>query len=274
MIRLVETYEPIEAFAASFRGDPVFSDPMLSTPEQVEGNLRRSIEEPERCRTIAVYEEDTMTGLFSFLVIPGERYLEMLVGLSREAAAYTEMIAYLKENFPGHHADFVYNPNNYLMASLLKNCGAEFYPAQSKMLFTHAPLPKCPQTIVPLTEEYLEGYRAIHDDTNGRYWTVDRLLDATHKFRTFLALHEGRVVGFTDVTYCFDENEPFDLFVCPEFRRMGYGRALMAAALEANEEKGMMLLVDNDNIPAIRLYDSMGFQEDPLGANQTAFMVL
>lgn len=274
MIQLVETFESIEPFAASFQGDRVFSDPMLSTPEQVDSNLRKSIEMPDRCRTIAVFDGDTMTGLFCFLVIPKEKYLEMLVGLSREEAAYTEMMAYLREHFPGYHADFVYNPNNALMTALLKSCGGEFYPVQKKMCFAHMPLPKSSQTIVPLTEEYLEGYRAIHDDTDGRYWTVDRLLEAGYKFRTFLALHQGRVVGFIDVTHCFEENEPFDLFVCPEFRRMGYGRALLAAALEANGDKDMMLLVDEDNTPAIRLYTSMGFREDPLGANQTAFTEL
>ena len=40
---------------------------------------------------------------------------------------------------------------------------------------------------------------------------------------------------------------------------MGYGRKLLAKALEANAPNAMSVLVDADNAPAIRLYASMGF---------------
>ena len=63
-----------------------------------------------------------------------------------------------------------------------------------------------------------------------------------------------------DVTYCFEENEPFDLLVLEKYRRKGYGRKMLAKALEMNHPKQMMLLVDVDNMPAIRLYESMGFE--------------
>lgn len=65
---------------------------------------------------------------------------------------------------------------------------------------------------------------------------------------------------FSDPMLSFEENEPYNLFVLPEYRRRGFGRKLLAAALECNRPKGMMLLVDTDNVPAIRLYASMGFQ--------------
>lgn len=44
-----------------------------------------------------------------------------------------------------------------------------------------------------------------------------------------------------------------------EYRRKGYGRKLLAKALEMNQPNGMMLLVDVDNDSAMRLYESMGF---------------
>ena len=100
-------------------------------------------------------------------------------------------------------------------------------------------------------------YCAIHN--KDMYWTGEKVMQAQDRFRTFLAIHDGKVVGYMDVTYIFQENEPFDLFVLEEYRRRGYGRKLLAKALEMNQPNGMMLLVDVDNDPAIRLYESMGF---------------
>ena len=51
---------------------------------------------------------------------------------------------------------------------------------------------------------------------------------------------------------------------------MGYGRKLLAKALDMNRPNGMMLLVDVDNEPAIRLYASMGFAKAQGQNNLTA----
>lgn len=95
------------------------------------------------------------------------------------------------------------------------------------------------------------------------YWTGEKVAAAPERFRIFLAIDGGRVVGYLDVTHCFEENEPYNLFVLPEYRRRGFGRKLLAAALECNRPKGMMLLVETDNTAAIRLYESMNFKTVP-----------
>ncbi|MBD5460380.1 MAG: GNAT family N-acetyltransferase [Lachnospiraceae bacterium] len=69
------------------------------------------------------------------------------------------------------------------------------------------------------------------------------------------------MVGYLDVTCCHEENEPYDLWVREEYRRKGYGRKLLAKALEMNKPKGMMLLVEIHNEAAIHLYESMGFEK-------------
>ena len=58
-----------------------------------------------------------------------------------------------------------------------------------------------------------------------------------------------------------EENEPNDLRVLEAYRRRGWGRRLLAKAIELNRPHGMMLLVDTDNVPALRLYESMGFEK-------------
>ena len=126
--------------------------------------------------------------------------------------------------------------------------------------------------IEPLSEKYAEEYCAVH--TKDVYWTGERVLEAQDRFRTFIAVHEGRVVGYIDVTYTYDENEPFSLLVLEEYRRMGYGRKLLAKAVEENKPCGMALHVDVDNTPAIRLYKSMGFKRAVGGNTLTSYLTL
>ena len=90
----------------------------------------------------------------------------------------------------------------------------------------------------------------------------------------FLALDGSQVVGYLDVTYCFEENEPYDLFVCEAYRRRGYARALLTRAIEANGEKKLSVLVDRDDAAALGVYASMGFEEDPSARSRTAHLNL
>ena len=99
MIKIIKAYEECSAFAAGFQGDPNFSDPMLCSEEQVRCNLIKSIERPD-CDVLGIYCDGQMTGLFALLVLPGETYIEMLVGLSHEKEAYREMLQYLEQHWP------------------------------------------------------------------------------------------------------------------------------------------------------------------------------
>ena len=261
MIQTIKTYDECREFASGFQGDPNFSDPTLCNEEQMRWNLVKSIEAPDGHCVFGVYRGEQMIGLFAFLVSRDEGYLEMLVGLSREREAYAEMFAYLEQNYPGYNADFVFNPGNYLLKELLTQRRAEFEPEQQKMVLGN-PVPDVDTTGVEmLSEQYAEQYCAMH--TRDVYWIGERVMQAQDRFRTLLAVHDGKVVGYVDVTYTFQENEPFDLFILEAYRRRGYGRRLLAKALKMNAPNGMMLHVDVDNVPAIRLYESMGFAKAP-----------
>ena len=257
MIRMIKTYEECRCFVSGFQGDPSFSGPMLSSEEQLQCNLVRPIKSPDRHCVFGVYSEEKLIGLFAFLVIRDERYMEMLAGLSREKSAYLEALQYLEQHFPGYGVDFVFNPGNCLLREQLHLRKADFEPEQQKLV-QGAPAPKIDTTgIVPLSVQYTEQYCAIHN--KDMYWAGEKVVQAQNRFRTFLAIHGSRVVGYIDVTCTFKENEPYDLLVLEGYRRMGYGRKLLAKALEANAPKAMSVLVDADNAPAIRLYASMGF---------------
>jgi GNAT superfamily N-acetyltransferase len=257
MIRIITSYDACREFASGFQGDPNFSDPMLCNEEQVTCNLIKSIEAPDRHCVFGIYREEHLIGLFAFLALRDEKYIEMLVGLSREKEAYLEALHHLEQNYPGYSVDFVFNPDNYLLKEQLDLRKATYEPEQQKMVLETPVLGIDTTGVEPLTQQYAEQYCAIH--TKDMYWTGEKVMQAQDRFQTILAICNGKVVGYIDVTSTHKENEPFDLFVLQEYRRKGYGRKLLAKALERNQPNGMGLLVDVDNVPAIRLYASMGF---------------
>lgn len=267
MIRKLTSVDAYKAFIDDLNADPAFCDPMLSTNEQIETNLLHAFDDP--CNhVLGAFEQDVMTGLFVFLVLDAERYAEMLVGLSRSAAAYEEAADWLRARCPGYQIDFVFNPENAVIRGVLRKLGAAFSAPEKKMLLTEAPPAVDTTGIEPLSDRYLDQYVAVHS-TDG-YWTGDRVANAPDTFRVFLAIDGETVAGYIDVTKDNEENEPFDLLVREDFRRRGWGRKLLAAAIEANRPKDMALIVEVGNAPAIALYASMGFTDVPDKLNQLA----
>lgn len=275
MIKMINDTEKALIFAHEFAQDLVFSHPMLSGEAQFYKNLAKAVGQPEKYRVIGIYQEETLTGLFSFLVIPEEKYLEMTAGLSRTKEDYEEVMDYLKKSFPGYKADFVYNPRNLLMDKMVRTNGARMETdMQEKMILSKIVPVTTDLTVIPYSEDYREGYCRIHNDDSGRYWTAEKTIEAKEKFQIFLALEGEKVVGYIDMTIDCEENEPFDLFVCKEFRNRGYGRALLHKAIQENAPQKMMLMVDVDNAPARHLYQSMGFVTDPCGGCAIAYLQL
>lgn len=272
MIQMI-TQEGAVRFADGFAGDKTYADPMLQNGEQLEKNLLGAFSDPQHYCVFGVYDEQVLLGLFSFLIVKEESYLEMLVGLSRAERAYDEMMAYLKGHFPGFSAHFVYHPANFLMENCLRSSGASFEPEQCKLILKKPPAFSSERSVVPYSYAYRAGYLVIHDD-NERYWTAEKVLAALDRFRVFLALDGSQVVGYLDVTYCFEENEPYDLFVSEAYRRRGYARALLAKAIEANGEKKLSVLIDREDDASWGLYASMGFEEDPSARSRTAHLNL
>lgn len=256
MLQDLLTLTPYLDFIHACNADPDYRDPMLLTDRQLRRNLLDAPGDPCK-RVLGVFENGALTGVFAFLVLEDERYLELLAGLSKSAAAYDELLAHLRSAYPGYQADFVYNPRNRLLQAALEALDAEFEPEQQKLVLRRA-VPAAPDTrVVPYRPEFRAQYLALH--TGDRYWTGERVLAAPEIFRVLLAIEDGGVSGYIDLTHNSTENEPYDLFVREESRRRGLGRALLAAAIRENQPNAMSLLVDIDNGPAIALYESQGF---------------
>lgn len=256
-VKRIRSFVECEKFVHRFNADNSFSDTMLSSDEQITNNLIKAIDNKENHRVIGIHKNNVMIGLFSFLVLADEHYIEMLVGLSNYKEAYDVMYSYLKEHFCTYNVDFVFNSNNYLLYDLLKQNGAEFDVEQQKMIYSNSVLNIDTVGVELLTQQFIDSYLEMHN--KDLYWTGDKVIEATDRFHTFIAIENDIIVGYLDVTHCFEENEPYDLLIKKDYRRKGYGKKLLAKALKMNAHKGMMVYIEIDNEPAICLYRSVGF---------------
>ena len=80
----------------------------------------------------------------------------------------------------------------------------------------------------------------------------------------YVALEAGRVVSYAGMLYAVDEGQITNVAVLPDARRKGYGRAVVSAVIKDAAEHGLeqiSLEVREGNLPAIRLYECLGFVE-------------
>lgn len=253
MIKEIHSFDSYEDFINDFFGNPVFADPHL---EFDHGNLYRSLNKNDR-KVFVVTKDETVKGLFVWLILPDDHYIEMLIGLSKEAAPIQEMLAYMEDSYRGYQLDFVINPQHPVFCDLLQSKHAKFDAEQQWMVWEKEVENQYPYEIVLLSPEYEAQYKEKHSiDT---YWTAEKVLNAKDRFRVFLAIHEGQVVGYLDVTHCYEKNEPYALWVDDAFQDQGYAQALLLAAIHMNKPNKMMVLVDVHHFDEIEMLQSIGF---------------
>jgi len=123
--------------------------------------------------------------------------------------------------------------------------------------------------LAPLFDGYRMFYQQSSDVTAARRFLRDRF---EHGQSTILlAEHEGRAVGFTQLYPTFSSVSMQrmyvlnDLFVSPQGRRLGVGRALLEAAARFGQQMGakeLLLQTAIDNHAAQALYETTGWTRD------------
>ena len=201
-----------------------------------------------------------LQGVFNLFIIPEEHYIETDWGFVTTPSVYDDLIAHLRNTYPGYHLDAVVTKTNQTMFEAYRKNGLVYQEEQILMDLKEYTPKSVKADIVRYSPEYEASYRAIHDD-EGLYWTAERMLKALDDHDVFIAVENGEAVGYIEMTTLDDENEPIQLFVKAECRGKGYGRALLQTAIEHNFPRKMVLEVDADNTPALNLYISLGFQE-------------
>ena len=253
MIQIIRSFAEYEDFIRELAEHPIYSDPHFTYDK---GNLYRSLKAKDKY-TFAVSENGNTVGLFVWIVLPDDRYIEMLIGFTKKEEAFTEMLSYMEQHYSGYHMDFVFNPLNAAISRPLKMKGATFDPEQQKMLLTGSTPNVSTSQIELLTEKWTEQYCNLHKVNT--YWTAERILSAQDRFRVLLAIKDGQVQGYLDVQYCYEMNEIYDLFIKPEASQQGYELALLGKAIELNKPHQMMVVVDVDAKAEIELYTAAGF---------------
>lgn len=125
-------------------------------------------------------------------------------------------------------------------------------------------------TLVPLFDGYRQFYRQSSDPSRARVFLAERF--AHHESLILLACDEqGAGLGFTQLYPLFSSVRTVriyllnDLFVAPDARRSGVGKALLNASAEharALGAAGLWLQTELDNAAAQALYESLGWKRD------------
>lgn len=254
MVKEIYSFAEYEQFIRSLANNPTFSDPHFQYNEQ---NLYGSLEK-ENTRAFVVIDGETVLGIFVWLILPKEIYIELLVGLTCAENAVRQMFQFMELEYPNHQIDFVINPKHTIFRKILKEKGATFGNEQVKLVWTTEVTSTHSSNICLLTPDREQEYRALHIDTG--YWTAERILNAKDTFRIFLAMDAGKMIGYLDVTYHHKENEPYSLWVNERYKNQGYERDLLLAAVEMNHPNKMMALIDADAQDELAIYHSAGFQ--------------
>lgn len=118
----------------------------------------------------------------------------------------------------------------------------------------------------PLAPADLDRVVAIEQSAFTDPWprrAFEELLAEGHIRSLAIDGDDGRLAGYVFCSIAADEGEILNLAVNPGARRRGYGRRLVAAALDLMRKQGVMgiyLEVRQSNEAAIRLYADAGFR--------------
>ena len=253
MIQKIYSFDEYEGFISEMANHPQYSDPHFTYDKN---NLYRCLKSKDK-HVFVVLGNGIVKGLFVFIILPDDRYVEMLIGFTREEEVFTEMLEYIENNYCGYQMDFVFNPLNTAIFEPLKSKGAIFEPEQMKMIQDGSVPNVSTNSIKLLSDKLVKQYCDLH--STDTYWTGERIISALDKFRVLLVVNDGQVLGYLDVQSCFDINEIYALYIKPEVVSQGYDLSLLAKAIELNKPNKMMVVVDVDNKEEVDLYTAAGF---------------
>ncbi len=120
-----------------------------------------------------------------------------------------------------------------------------------------------------LFDAYRQFYQKPADLEAARRFLFARL--SREESVLFLARHGARAVGFVHLYPVFSSVAMTrqwilnDIYVVPEVRKLGVGRALMERArqlAESTQANCLTLETAADNLPAQRLYEGLGWERD------------
>ena len=120
--------------------------------------------------------------------------------------------------------------------------------------------------IVRMNESHVKAVAELEKICFSDPWSENSVAsELKNKLALWLvAEEEGKVAGYIGSQTCTDESDVMNVAVHPDFRRRGIAEALVNALVEelkAIESRCLTLEVRASNVPAISLYEKLGFAE-------------
>lgn len=120
--------------------------------------------------------------------------------------------------------------------------------------------------IQKMSAAHVAGAAAIEAGLFSMPWTQAALGDAVSQASAlfYVAMLDNEVAGYCGLYYAADEGEVAKVAVAPHCQRRNIAQMLLLEALRELCDRGVRhvyLEVRESNIPAIRLYEKIGFQK-------------
>lgn len=100
-------------------------------------------------------------------------------------------------------------------------------------------------------------------------WTEQSINDSIGSDSNYfnLAYAGGKPAGYMSMQLAAGEGDIMRVAVLPEYRRQGIGRMLLEECFLSTKPDIVFLDVRENNMPAIRLYESLGFEKTGIRKN-------
>lgn len=120
--------------------------------------------------------------------------------------------------------------------------------------------------IVKMTEAHVPQIASLEKGCFSDPWSEKSIAsELENPLSLWLAALDGdRVAGYIGSQTVLGESDMMNLAVSPEYRRQGIGRALVSALIDRLRQMGshsITLEVRASNLPACKLYESLGFAQ-------------
>ena len=122
-----------------------------------------------------------------------------------------------------------------------------------------------------IRESDLLDVLAIETEVHAYPWKLGHFKDALKAGYATLLMHwSDQPIGYAIVMIVLDEAHLLNVSIAKSFQQQGFGRQLMQQVIALGRSKAckdLFLEVRESNHPAIRLYESMGFNEMSIRRN-------
>lgn len=123
--------------------------------------------------------------------------------------------------------------------------------------------------IIPMNESHVAAVAALEKANFSEPWSENSVRgELTNKLALWLvAVEDGNVLGYVGSQTVLEEADMMNIAVDETCRRRGIARALVEELIRRLPAHCLTLEVRSSNVPAISLYESMGFEKIGLRKN-------